>query len=554
MAGLFDDLIEPRSVKTILGDIEKAVKRSGRQDTQAMERVAIELRSAAGALQEAGRRDEQTAYALEGVRNEIDNLTIQLGRGFAGLGALFDWKMSTAISLLEQQQTTLYEVRDLLKYPRRTQANEDKEDGRQALRTALMADQNEGRETWLGRALDFFRSAAEKNPFDYTAQLDMGLVLLELQNQPETSIPHFQEAAQAARGAGDAEYESKSYFYLGRAQHLCGRTEAAYTASRRALDLQPENTVAVYECARYCALTGRIDECVRHVETLVRADAIGGKVTRTEAEAWWAKVQADTDFTAARYALNNLFNCLITEARAKAEESLERAKKAVETAEKARELVGEQTGLEKHLEDIRRGLEYVDRLSAVGDYFSHLDSLAAACEEVTAGFSLAGQMLGTGVSMARQRVMMQQKSINSATQPFQDKRTTLQVKLADAKKSLIADSGLINKDNFERRMVWLLSFIASLPLGIGMAFLLGGVGADVTTIFIGAVLVFFSVPLAIPLFWRYKKTSRLQALVKDVEQEERLTLGPLRADLARLETNQQRLEDALGRVRRGEYL
>lgn len=294
-------------------------------------------------------------YGMDRAAEVVENLRIDVQKGFAGLGALFDWRMASVISLMEQQQTTYYEIRDLLRYPRKTAAHEDKEDARQAMRVAFNSE-DAARRQWLERALNYLRAAVEKNPFDYTVHLDMGTLLLESYGQPDRALPCFAEAARTAQTTGDREYESKAHFFAGRAHGVLGKHEEAYKETRRALDLQPDAPVITYEYARVCALTGRTQACEQHIETLLRADAIGGKVSQTEAEAWWVKVQANSDFNVARDSLNKLFNRLTAEARAKteealkeartkAEESLERGKKAVATAKNMGQFTADRVGI-----------------------------------------------------------------------------------------------------------------------------------------------------------------------------------------------------------------
>jgi len=273
----------------------------------------------------------------------IADLRIDLRNGFAGLGALFDWRMSSIITLLEQQQTTDYEIRDLLKYPRRAQANEDKEDARRAMQVALNSD-GAAKSEWLDRALGFFASATDKNPFDYTNHLDMGKLLLQGLEKPQDALRHFEEAVRTAQTSGDQEFESKAHFFAGRAHGAMGNHEEAYRETRRALDLQPDAQVVAYECARYCALTERTDECASHIESLLSVEDVGGKVSAVQADAWMARVSGDSDFSSVVPRIREIDNRFNAEHRNKVADGFARLDSANRDVEEAQSLVEKLTG------------------------------------------------------------------------------------------------------------------------------------------------------------------------------------------------------------------
>lgn len=285
------------------------------------------------------------ASGLEGVRDSIEGLRINVSEGFEALGALFDWRMQTVIALLEEQQRIQGEILRRVMYPRTTEAEEMKERARRSYYKAIetAVTQPDWRERYLNDALRDFSTAADKNSRDYTLHLDIGRILLLEHNQPAQALRYFDEAARHAHLESD-EWEGKAYFYMARNKEVLGNLEEAYAAARRALELESDNLVYAYELARYCALTNRADECARHLERTLRAQAIGGVVSTEEAKVWWAKINAERDFDSARGEINRLFTRLTNEARQAAEAALEKARKALATAERAAELVKECSG------------------------------------------------------------------------------------------------------------------------------------------------------------------------------------------------------------------
>jgi len=284
-----------------------------------------------------GRLSEQLAEQFAGVGRGIDRvadviggLQVDMRNGFAGLGALFDWRMANVIVLLEQHQTSLNELLDVLKYPRRTQAKEDREDARRALQVVAASD-GAAREQWLGRALGYFQSALGKNPFDYTSHLDLGTTMLGL-NRTEDALVAFEEAARTAQSAADPLYESKARFFAGRAHELLGDLAQAYRESKRAHELDSDSAVLAFEHARYCALFDRGDECAAVLETCLRTANVGGSREEDKARAWRARCQNEADFQAAspRTAIKDLLQRLTDEASRGADSAIKGAERALQ--------------------------------------------------------------------------------------------------------------------------------------------------------------------------------------------------------------------------------
>jgi tetratricopeptide (TPR) repeat protein len=260
-----------------------------------------ELRENNRVQSEIAHTSREMVQSLEDVNFQLDDINYNIQQGFAGLGALFDWRLKTVISLLEQQEITLRQICDMLRCPRKTQAEEDKDDARKAWRSALkMPDGDAIQKEYLSHAMSFYENAKEKNPLDYTLSFEIGLLLLQDFNQPEKALEHFHRAALVASSSEDADYESKAYFYNARAHELLGNLEDAYQSISTAKSLRPETPVTVYECARYGALTRKTDDAVRNIEFLLRSNLLGGKLALADTQAWWAKISNSPDFDSVR--------------------------------------------------------------------------------------------------------------------------------------------------------------------------------------------------------------------------------------------------------------
>lgn len=412
-------------------------------------------------------------YNADRAAEVVANLRIDVQKGFQGLGALFDWRMASVISLLEQQQTASYEIRDLLRYPRKTSANEDKADARQALRVAFNSD-NAARKQWLERALNYFRAAAEKNPFDYTVHLDMGTLLLEAYEQPEQALPCFQEAARTAQTAGDREYESKAHFFAGRAHGQLGQHEEAYKATRRALDLQPDSQVVIYECARCCALTGRADECAQHVERLLRTDAIGGKVTRAQAEAWWGRVQSDTELAKQKLQLERVRANLADAARTAAMNAIASLERSIQF------LAG--IGHE-----VQASSKQVEDLLTVGDYFDALLAVELAHNTKANVVHEGQQLLSNDIAARHSEIEKVDCAMREAEREAKKDIAGIMAKKSnldefgrlqfDEKSSPFPFAGACGLFVFFLLALWALSSAGLIFLVDGMALLVVGIGS-----------------------------------------------------------------------------
>lgn len=192
----------------------------------------------------------------------------------------------------------------------------------------------------------------------------------------------------------------------------------------------------------------------------------------------------------------------------------------------------------KNLADIQNTLERVDKLIATGNYFSHLNCLAAAQEEEARAFASAVNTLQQGIDA-------QQRSTESAVQSFRSRLGVAREELTEFKKAMMQENQL---PRGEGALVLAVGGVVSTLLGVGTLVLLDQImGVNITLSSIGMAVVWIGSLIAIMDLWRYHKISHLEALIDRIEQESNFALAPLKE-------NQRRLEDALARVRRKEYM
>ena len=353
---------------------------------------------------------------LEAVNSVMEGLRIDVRQGFAGLGALIDWRMASVISLLEQSQTIYCEIREILKYPRKTEANEDKKDARKALRIALSAEGKKHKE-WLTKALDYFDSAAKKNPFDYTAHLDLGTTWLNICRDARKSLSFFAQAALTSQDAGDAQYQSKAYFFAGRAHGVLGEYEEAYGATAEAVRLDPQSAPIAFECLRYAALTGRTESCDTLLEKLLRVGLMGGEVSSEESRAWWARLQQDEDFAALKPAMERVMDSLVAEARARAEREIGKAKDCSIELEQALQFASDISDVQvDEGEDARHGIRIIGELPKSLAILGYWDIVAATERALSAqeiNERSRREVFPDALNKVKQEIQVTQESLDS---------------------------------------------------------------------------------------------------------------------------------------------
>ncbi|MBI3921608.1 MAG: hypothetical protein HY318_09345 [Armatimonadetes bacterium] len=477
-------------------------------------------------------------YGIDDVVDVIGDLRTDLNKGIMGLGALFEWGMTKTIGLLEENQTAIYETRDLLKYPKRTAANEERENAQLALRNAGNSEEDSEREHWLEYGLKFYATSAENYPFDYTVHLDMGKLLLLECNKPEESLPSFRKAARTAQTSGDVEFESKAHFFAGRAQALLGNCEEAYKETSRALELQPDSQLLAYECARYCALTGRMEECSKHVESIVRANAIGGRVTLAEAEAWWAKVQSDDDFNPMEGTLEELLRKLAGDANSRLQNLSAYARQAMGTATKSENMVAcivvPATANLVLLNDRLSELVNFDSLS----YFQYFAAIHHAGELVRSAMNEAKMSLTLGISKLNQLISEAEQRMCAEIEEVKQ-RTQETIDQLVSRKKEIDDHGSA-----------LFGLFMSLLMfgGIGAAF--SGRGFAMFGWILGLWLVFVLITAGHARSRKSLLDSEMQNLKRMVHKPDDSTV----TEMNQLRAKMQELERALSRVESGGFL
>ncbi len=482
-------------------------------------------------------------YGMDSVVGVIGDLRTDLNKGMMGLGALFQWGMTSVIGLLEKHQTAIYETRDLLKYPKRTAANEERENAELALKNAAHSEEDEERQHWLDQALKYYGGSAENYPFDYTVHLDLGKLLLLEYNRAEESLSPLRKAVRTAQTAGDQEFESKAHFFTGRAQAVLGNLEEAYTETNRALDLQPDAQVLAFECARYCALTGRADECATHVESLVRADATGGKVALSEGVAWWTKVQTDDDFKPVKSTLRELLGKLSGDANSKLESLLGNARQAINTAAKSNSMVAS-AGLPvpsnpSLLNDALSKLVNVEMRS----YFQCIAAILNTGKLITSAMNEASGSLILGINKLQGAINSLQQRMSSAVDEAKQSNQERIDQLVKRRKAIEEGTGRV------AGMAWLVAWLVVVLVLSNLV-----PTANVFELLLPG-LVLSGLPIAIlsRIFFEIRK-SIIDSKIRNIRGLVHKPDDSLVSQRDQLNAKKQELERALSRVLSGGFL
>jgi len=527
--------LEGKQSSPLESDSIKHVRES-RAQTELMREYNASVSSLISQGREQNAALDSVAYGIENIRDAVGQMSFDVSAGIKALGALFDWRMQTVIALLEEQQRTRQEILKVLKYPRTTEAEEMKARARKSYFKALetATAQPEWRERYLADALRDFSVAAEKNDQDYTLHLDIGRILLLEHNQPAQALRYLDDAARHAHMESD-EWEGKAFFLIARAREVMGKLEEAYAAMRRALELEPDNLVYAYELARYCVCTDRADECARHLERVLRVDAIGGVVSVDEAKVWWAKINTERDLDKARGEIGQMFDRLTNEAREAAEAELVKVMKTVMTAEKSAKLVEELIDIQDfrtELDVLYEKFEDIKEQLKIIRYFVCVDLISASRVSQEAAANTAKKLIISG----QRKIIERKSSVQEKIKLIQDKANESRVKL---KTALDIANRQTTDDPFTDKMNFLLGCMLLWPV--------------VLLIWLVVAPWYFMASI-VENEAKTKREADFQVELEQINKKLLADIEPLNKSLNFFEIESRVLEDALGKVQQGEYL
>jgi hypothetical protein len=350
-------------------------------------------------------------------------------------------------------------------------------------------------------------------------------------NQPKQALRYLDDAARHAHMESD-EWEAKAHFLSARAQELLGDLPAAHAAAGRSLALENDNLVYAYELARYCALTNRPADCAQLLERVLRVKEIGGAVSVGNAKIWWAKIEVEKDFEGVfDYCVNRTLLRLEAATESIAEATLVDSQRAVEGVVQSESLVKEYAGIalsESRL--LAAKFSQLEKGEREG-YFKSLDIIRSGVELAEKAAESWKQVLSSGIEHLNQNISVKGQEIVDTENRARQRLEALEKEAKETEESSSSWLGCI---------VWGL---APLLMLAGLVWVpLGFVGVALLVI---APIVF--------LFER-EKFHHLKQEIKLTSQKSDSSIAALRESISQLEGKQQRLEEALSKVQRGEYL
>jgi len=281
---------------------------------------------------------ETTLLAMERMAADYTN---QISFSLKDLGAMFTWGVAEIVFHLELQQKELKRIIEILEAPLETKAKELR-------RRAEFAYRN----GWVDEALADFLEAEKANYADFTVHQALGNIYLT-KNLLSKAEEYYKKAAKYAR-PHSKYYTAYALWHLSHVKFLQGEINAAYEATKEAIQLEPRLIQAVYDHSRYCALLNKAQECLEHLKSAIEAD-----------RNYALKALTEEAFGNIRTEVNKLLESLRKEARDRVEEALQTFNKLLE--------IIETIDVTFKWCDFKKELKTIQIAAGNGSYFSLLD-------------------------------------------------------------------------------------------------------------------------------------------------------------------------------------
>lgn len=184
-------------------------------------------------------RIDSIGYAVEDINN-----------GLASLAAAFEWGISQVVWQLEQNREILRNIVEILEAPLDTQAKELK-------KRADEAYTNE----WFNDALADYQASEEKNKYDFTIHMSMGMIYLFNIINKEKALECFNKATKYAKPKSNY-HASLALLHKALCLRDMGRLEEALQSAEEAHELTNTMAEAYYQCSIFHALLKHSPELV----------------------------------------------------------------------------------------------------------------------------------------------------------------------------------------------------------------------------------------------------------------------------------------------------
>lgn len=209
-------------------ETSQCISRATQKITSEQERSAEEI---AGAIEESSYR---VSAQLAEVRYDLVDSLHDTQKAIEGLQEFLNWAHSEVVWRMEKQIALLTGIRDMIKNPRATQANELYEMGIDSFRRRRLDD-----------ALKLLQEASELNPGDYRVHITLGHIYAQRSDLLK-ALDCFQVAVAYARAK---RYRRDALLLMSRALRCLGRVGEAIEIARQASSIDAMYPPAHYELA-----------------------------------------------------------------------------------------------------------------------------------------------------------------------------------------------------------------------------------------------------------------------------------------------------------------
>jgi tetratricopeptide (TPR) repeat protein len=231
---------------------------------------------------------EEISSALSDVSYEMS----RIGEGLEEMTAAIEWGFGELARQMERQRDVLNRILERIEAPLDTQARELK-------KRALNAYKN----GWFDEALEDFLEAEKKNRYDFTIHQSIGNIYFLRKHDTVRAVEYYEKAFKYALPESPY-YASYAKLHIGLVRYLGGDFEAAYEATKWAVNSSSDIPEAHFQHAKNCAKLKKHDEAVQHLRSAIAGD-----------QSYCVKISHEPDFADMQSEVKTLFERLRAGAR-----------------------------------------------------------------------------------------------------------------------------------------------------------------------------------------------------------------------------------------------
>ena len=185
-----------------------------------------------------------------------------IGNGMYGLKASFEWNISEVVWQIEQN---VKEFKDMIKI-----IYDSQEPSFSELRSVAQEDYENGR---IADAIDNFSKLSQCFENDFSVFLTLGIISLFHEKDKEKALENFNKAVEIVESQSDF-YTSYTLLYKALVLRNLDRIGEAEIISKKAVDLSPDFTEALYQNAQYNALLKNTAAVLSSLKAIIRIDIL----------------------------------------------------------------------------------------------------------------------------------------------------------------------------------------------------------------------------------------------------------------------------------------